>query len=235
MPTCFTETPQTNVSTFNFRKMLCLSSDKSKFHNQASMRGYAEIVRCLTGARADLNARACDGTTPLLQAAYVGGVDAARRAACAVVVQTLLELGADVKAKDAWGKTAADYCHDVPELEVAIGEVLVTCPYEDCRRIYRVRRSDYRCRIARCGCAVYRGREYQLPKHGSRAEVRQWLQETWDYEGWPGEVLGCGRPFRFPENSGLAVFVTWADEVTGALHPSSADQDGDYSVATRDL
>ena len=51
----------------------------------------------------------------------------------------------------------------------------------------------------------------------------------------PGEVLGCGRPFRFPDDSGLGLFVTWADEVTGALHPSSVDALGDYSIATRDL
>jgi hypothetical protein len=51
----------------------------------------------------------------------------------------------------------------------------------------------------------------------------------------PGEVLGCGRPFRFPDDSGTGLFVTWADEITGELHPSSVDVTGDYSIATRDL
>jgi hypothetical protein len=36
-------------------------------------------------------------------------------------------------------------------------------------------------------------------------------------------VLGCGRPFRFPDDSGTGLFVTWADEITGELHPSSVD------------
>jgi hypothetical protein len=48
-------------------------------------------------------------------------------------------------------------------------------------------------------------------------------------------VLGCGRPFRFPDDSGTGLFVTWADEITGELHPSSVDVTGDYSIATRDL
>eukprot|EP00438_Fugacium_kawagutii_P016612 Skav227252 [mRNA] locus=scaffold1245:58193:59065:- [translate_table: standard] len=95
-----------------------------------------------------------------LEAAYVGSVNPDRSAACAVVVALLCELGADVMAKDTWGQTAADYCRGQPELEVAIGaEVLLSCPYLDCRRLYRVRRSDYRCRVGRCGCAVYHGRE----------------------------------------------------------------------------
>ena len=144
------------------------------------MRGFAGIVQRLAAARADVNARGNDGTTALLQAAYVASVDEQRRAACCVVVALLRELGADVTVRDAWGKTAAKYCRDIPELEIALhAEVLVTCPYEDCRRMYRVRRSDYRCRIVRCGFALFRGREYQLPPHASRAKVRRWLTETW--------------------------------------------------------
>lgn len=73
------------------------------------MRGYAEIVRHLAMARADLNASCADGSTALLQAAYVGSVDAGHRAPCAVVVALLRVLGAE------------DYCRGVPELELAIG------------------------------------------------------------------------------------------------------------------
>ena len=197
------------------------------------MHGYAEIIRHLAMARADLNARC---TTALLQAAYVGSVDPARRAPCAVVLALLRELGAEEDKTDCWGKTAVDYCRGVPELELAIGaELLAKCPYTDCGRSYRVWRKDYRGRVVRCGCAWYNGREYQLPKHGSRREVRRWLQESWGWQGWPGEILGCGRPLKFPDESGTALFVTWADEVTGTVHPSSVDVDGDYSMATRDL
>lgn len=203
---------------------------------QAAMRGYADIVRHLAHAGADVNAVVSDGTTALLQAAYVGSVDEPRRDACATVVAVLRELGADATAKDCWGKSAADYCHNVPELEVAIGsDVLVQCPYLDCSRTYRVRRRDFRCRIVRCGAALCRGREYQLPKHGTREQVRNWLQESWGWDDWPGEVLGCGRPFRFPDDSGTGLFVTWADEITGELHPSSVDVTGDYSIATGNL
>ena len=76
---------------------------------EASTRGYAHIVRHLAVGRADLDARCHDGTTALLQAAYVGSVDAGKAAACATVVALLLELGADAKAKDGWGKTAATW------------------------------------------------------------------------------------------------------------------------------
>ena len=82
---------------------------------------------------------------------------------------------------------------------------------------------------------IFRGREYQLPKHGSRADVRKWLQESWGWDGWPGEVLGCGRPFRFPDESGLGLFLTWSEELTGTEHPSSVDIEGDYSIATSNL
>ena len=76
---------------------------------KASMRGYAHIVRLLATARADLDAPSGDGSTALLQAAYVGSVDDRRRAPCATVVALLLELGADAKAKDCWGKTAVTW------------------------------------------------------------------------------------------------------------------------------
>ena len=202
----------------------------------ASMRGFAEVVRRLAARRADLEAQCSDGSTALIQAAYVASQNEGRRAACSVVVSVLRELGADLAPRDSWGKTAVDYCRGVPELEVAMGsEVLVTCPYEDCRRLYRVRRTDYRCRVVRCGCVLYRGREYQLPKHGSRAEVRSWLQESWGWPDWPGEVFGCGRPFRFPDDSGLGLFLTWSEELTGTEHPSSIDAEGDYSIATANL
>ena len=72
-----------------------------------------------------------------------------------------------------------------PLLQVAIGsDVLVQCPYLDCSRTYRVRRRDFRCRIVRCGAALCRGREYQLPKHGTREQVRNWLQESWGWDDW---------------------------------------------------
>ena len=61
---------------------------------QAAMRGYADIVRHLAHAGADVNAVVSDGTTALLQAAYVGIVDEQRRDACATVVAVLRELGA---------------------------------------------------------------------------------------------------------------------------------------------
>ena len=203
---------------------------------EASMRGFAEIVRLLAVSRADLNARCSDGSTALIQAAYVASQDEQQRATCAVVVSVLRELGADLTLRDIWGKTAADYCRRVPELEAAIGsEVFVTCPYDDCKRVYRVRRVDYRCRIVRCGCALYQGREYQLPPHGSRADVRSWLQDSWGWPDWPGQVLGCGRPFRFPDESGLGLFLTWSEEVTGSAHPNTVDVEGDYSIASRDL
>ena len=202
----------------------------------AAMRGFAEIVRRLALSRADLEVCCSDGSTALIQAAYVASQDERRRAACSVVVSVLRELGARLSPRDSWGNTADFYCRGVPELEVAIGsEVLVTCPYEDCRRMYRIRRADYRCRIVRCGCVVYQGREYQLPKHGSRADVRTWLQESWGWQGWPGEVFGCGRPFRFPDDSGLGLFLTWSEQLTGVEHPSTVDAEGDYSIATRNL
>ena len=59
------------------------------------MRGYADIVRHLAHAGAAVDAVASDGTTALLQAAYVGSVDAQRQDACATVVAVLRELGAE--------------------------------------------------------------------------------------------------------------------------------------------
>ena len=136
-------------------------------------------------------------------------------------------------ATESFPEAEAHYCRNVPELELAIGaEVLVRCPYLDCARSYRVRRSDFRCRIVRCGAVLYEGREYQLPKHAQREELREWLSNSWGWAGWPGEVFGCGRPFRFPDDSGTGLFVTWRDEVTGTSHPTTVDAVGDYSIAT---
>ena len=87
-----------------------------------------------------------------------------------------------------------------PFLQVAIGsDVLVQCPYLDCSRTYRVRRRDFRCRIVRCGAALCRGREYQLPKHGTREQVRNWLQESWGWDDWNlGIILQDLYLFFFP-------------------------------------
>jgi hypothetical protein len=87
-----------------------------------------------------------------------------------------------------------------PFLQVAIGsDVLVQCPYLDCSRTYRGRRRDFRCRIVRCGAALCRGREYQLPKHGTREQVRNWLQESWGWDDWNlGIILQDLYLFFFP-------------------------------------
>lgn len=55
----------------------------------------------------------------------------------------------------------------------------------------------------RCGGTIYEGQFWQLPQHASRAKILEWLQPTWrgqTWAGWPGEVQGCGRPFRFPKD-----------------------------------
>eukprot|EP00929_Paragymnodinium_shiwhaense_P068100 TRINITY_DN34227_c0_g1_i1.p1 TRINITY_DN34227_c0_g1~~TRINITY_DN34227_c0_g1_i1.p1 ORF type:complete len:233 (+),score=10.00 TRINITY_DN34227_c0_g1_i1:88-786(+) len=117
-------------------------------------------------------------------------------------------------------------------------EYRVRCPYQDCCRIYVVRRRDLRCCKVRCGGNTYEGRFYQFPRHGSRQKVEEWLNEAdWQgqaWPGWPGTVEGCGRPFRFPSeclvysevNDGVA--TTWLDKDApdGA---QAADPDGDYT------
>lgn len=111
------------------------------------------------------------------------------------------------------------------------------CPHPDCQRIYAVSKRDLRCRIVRCGGNVFGGKFYQLPPHASRAEVQEWFQNSeWNgrkWEGWPGRVEGCGRPFRFKTELdsaelNLGIFVTWADQ-DSPEGPAFVDPEGDYS------
>jgi ankyrin repeat protein len=61
---------------------------------------YPEMAELLVRRGADINARSNDGSTPLI-------VHAAEAERCDVM-KTLLELGADVTAKDKWGQSALD-------------------------------------------------------------------------------------------------------------------------------
>jgi len=51
----------------------------------------------------------------------------------------------------------------------------ISCPYTDCRRLYEVRRDDFRCRNVRCGGVIYGGKFWQFPPHATREEIRAWL------------------------------------------------------------
>eukprot|EP00927_Polykrikos_kofoidii_P046601 TRINITY_DN40785_c0_g1_i1.p1 TRINITY_DN40785_c0_g1~~TRINITY_DN40785_c0_g1_i1.p1 ORF type:complete len:224 (-),score=35.47 TRINITY_DN40785_c0_g1_i1:167-838(-) len=120
-------------------------------------------------------------------------------------------------------------------------EYRIRCPYSDCQRVFAVRRGDLRCTKVRCGGNTYKGRFYQFRPHATRAQVESWLRDaTWGdrtWEGWPGTVEGCGRPFRFPEeclvyseqNDGVK--ITW-DEVDAPEGAELVDIEGDYSRLT---
>merc|ERR1712008_322194 len=118
----------------------------------------------------------------------------------------------------------------------------IRCPYHelgDCDRVWPLAHSDLNCCKVRCGIVHWRGEERQLPKHGTRAEVERYLFP--DGIDWPGTVIGCGRPFHFPDPANLepgntydGMFLSWNDEIHGTLADVlSSDPDGDYSrVAT---
>ena len=85
---------------------------------------------------------------------------------------------------------------------------------------------------------VYQNKSWQFPKHASRSDIASWLDATYKgktWEGWPGTVYGCGRPFCFPESPSLGtgnigVFLTWNNATEGDLEDiRSADPTGDYS------
>merc|ERR1719482_1595900 len=67
----------------------------------------------------------------------------------------------------------------------------IACPYKqhgDCDRVWPIAHSDLNCRRARCGTNIWRGKEYQFPKHGMRYKIEAHLQ-SWpgdEWEGWPG-------------------------------------------------
>lgn len=114
----------------------------------------------------------------------------------------------------------------------------IHCPYGDCQRLYEVRRSEFRCRMVRCGGNVSNGKFWQFPQHARRQDVLAWLESAWKgqaWPGWPGELHGCGRPFCFPEHpevgtSNLGVFLTWDDWTKGTIEDViAADPTGDYS------
>jgi len=68
-----------------------------------------EMVTALVKAGADVNAKANDGTTPLIAAAM--------HTRTPEVIITLLDLGADQKATDDSGKTALDYANENENLQ----------------------------------------------------------------------------------------------------------------------
>jgi hypothetical protein len=85
----------------------------------AAMRGSESIVRHLVASSAPIDTQAEDGSTALIQAAYV----AKHHKSQAVIdcVSALCELGADLTPRDVWGNCAKDYCRGVPKLEIAVG------------------------------------------------------------------------------------------------------------------
>eukprot|EP00971_Amphidinium_carterae_P196204 3892855-Amphidinium_carterae.1 len=122
------------------------------------------------------------------------------------------------------------------EKEAAVYQIL--CPYPDCRRQYEVRRSDYRCKKVRCGGNTWQDKFWQFPQHASREDVVSWLVPEWKgqrWDGWPGQVHGCGRPFSFPEradegvkNEGL--YLSWDEQTSGGIEAVlTADPEGNYS------
>lgn len=121
----------------------------------------------------------------------------------------------------------------------ACGTYVVRCPYLDCGRVYDIPSWDMRCKVFRCGGCMYWGKFYQFPQHGSRDKVAEFLNSSeyrgQKWEGWPGSVHGCGRPFSFiadrltfsAMNNGEK--LTWSDGECPQDDPLLADPEGDYS------
>lgn len=117
----------------------------------------------------------------------------------------------------------------------------IACPYNqygECNQVWPVSHADLNCRMVRCGIVKWRGEEHQVPRHGSRLDVERFLMP--DGRDWPGEVVGCGRPFGFPDPDQLVCgntydgkFLSWDDKATGTLDEiMGADPEGDYSRVT---
>ncbi len=71
--------------------------------------GDTEIVTALVRAGADVNVRAKDSSTPLIQAVIT--------ATTPDMIETLLRLGADITTQDKHGRTAHEYALENPDLQ----------------------------------------------------------------------------------------------------------------------
>jgi uncharacterized protein len=75
----------------------------------AAQNGHLQVVQMLVEAGADVDAKAMQGWTPLMKAAFFGHDE---------IVQSLIEAGAETRIRDANGQTAVDHARQADNHQI---------------------------------------------------------------------------------------------------------------------